>query len=93
MTDEELKAKVAELEAVGIEVHRPVKEYRGWYFGERATVSQADEDRGHYAGDEGVVVIEEVGAPEHGNVRIDFSFIADGNDSGNEIDPNDLEKL
>src|SRR4051812_48945609 len=58
---------------------RPVEKHDGWHFGERVrVVYDSPDDMGPFEGDLGYVVIEEVGAPEHGNVRIDLAVITDG---------------
>jgi hypothetical protein len=55
--------KVAELREQGIEIDRPVPESEGWKFGERVFVIDDDRSGLAFAGDEGIVLTEEVGDP------------------------------
>jgi hypothetical protein len=68
--------RVKELQS-GEPVERPVEEYKGWHFGELVRVLE-DHPGGPNVGDEGTLVLQEVGSPEYGNVRIDVSILLDG---------------
>jgi hypothetical protein len=89
MTFEEAKAHVEAI--IGDEFDRPIEELDGWKFGERVRVLDDDERNGVYEGDEGVLLISEVGAPEYGNVRKAFHILIDDQDCPMEIDPFNIE--
>jgi hypothetical protein len=89
MTFEEAKAKAEAI--IGDELDRPIEELDGWHFGERVSVIEDDEPRGVFAGDEGVLLISEVGAPEYRNVRNAFHILIDGTDCPMEVDPLNIE--
>lgn len=73
---------------------RAVAEHNAWHFGERVRIVEDDEGRGLYAGEEGYLLIHEVGAPEHNNVRVSMSILMDGYDSpGGEVTPDDFEAV
>lgn len=79
--------------ATGFTSDRPVAELHGWHYGERVRAIEDDDDNGIFAGDEGYLIIEEVGSPQHNNVRISTGFIADGYDSDNEVSLNNIEAV
>lgn len=83
--------EVARVRKMGIEVDRPVKEHDGWQFGERVRVIEDDEPHGMYASDEGILVIEEVGSAEHGNVRTAVCILIDDTDCPMEADLFNIE--
>ena len=91
MTDEELQQTVDDLRGKGIEIEDPVPEFQGWNFGERVRPIEDDDERGIFADEEGVLVIERVGSENYGNVRVAMYFVADGCDSGNEVTPEDIQ--
>ena len=75
------------------EVERPVASKAGFIFGQRVRVLEDDEDNGIFAGDEGWLVIEEVGAAEYHNIRTVLGFLADGLDCANTIASDNLEPM
>lgn len=48
-------------------------------------VTEEDESRGLYDGDEGTLHATVVGSEEHHNVRVAAIWVAEGNDSGDEV--------
>lgn len=52
-----------------------------------------DEDMGPFEDDEGELIAQIVGAAEHRNRRVHFSFIGEGMDAGVDVDPQDVEQL
>ena len=80
MTDEEFEAKKAELREHLDDPERAVKEVDGFTFGERVRVLEDDEEEGVFEGDEGVVLIEKVGAAKYGNERAAVFLKCDGRD-------------
>lgn len=88
-TFEEKKAELAK----HIDVpERAMPEHAGFSFGDRVRVLEDDEDRGLFEGAEGVLIIEQVGAPEYNNVRTALYFVEDGMESGNEVHADDIEQ-
>lgn len=51
----------------------------------RFVVAVEDENEGLYEGDEGVLEVSVVGAPQYQNERVWFGFTADGTDGGAEV--------
>lgn len=88
---EEAQAKVAEI--MGEPINRPVEVYQDWHFGTRVRIIEDDEDNGNYADDEGLLVFEEVGAPEYHNVRTAVGVVLDGYDSYNNIELDNVEPI
>lgn len=93
MTDAEFEKIVADLRAKGLEIDRPVKECEGWTIGERVRVLEDDENEGLYSGDEGVIIPEEVGAIEYGNLRTRLYMVIDGQDAMLAIDGFNIEAV
>lgn len=81
--------KVEEL--IGQKIERPVERYDGWSFGERVRVIEDDERDGLCAGDEGYLVLQEVGGAQYGNVRTDVGVLMDGYDTPLSTDLDNLE--
>ncbi|MGH2897173.1 MAG: hypothetical protein ACRDMZ_00750 [Solirubrobacteraceae bacterium] len=90
---EEMVAKLQEEAGQEVEVERPVAECGGWHFGERVRVIDDDEESGMFAGDEGWLVLETVGAAEHGNERVCFGVLADGFADPVEVQPDNIESV
>lgn len=78
-------------EILGEKVERPVERYEGYSFGERVRVVEDDDRDGLFAGDEGYLVLQEVGAAEYGNVRTDVGILMDGYDSPQSTDIDNIE--
>jgi hypothetical protein len=85
--------KVKELRDQGIEIDRPVEEFEGWKFGQHVTVIDDDPHGYVYAGDEGVLVPEQVGSEEHDNLQVKLYIVVDGTDSGVDVDPSNIEPM
>jgi hypothetical protein len=68
---------------------RAVLERSGWRFGER--VRMLDDQDPFQAGEEGHVVIQEVGSAEFNNRRVAVFFMVEGTDAWDEVDPSNLE--
>lgn len=85
---DELK-KVEELTSDPIE--RPVEKHEGWSFGERVRAIEDDERDGVFAGDEGYLVLQEVGSTEYDSVRVDVAILLDGTDSPISTDVYNIE--
>lgn len=72
---------------------RKVDELYGFVFGERVRmIRDYDEDAGPFIGDEGVLVLETVGAPEYRNERDDMFLLVDGTSEPVEIAPDVIER-
>lgn len=83
-----IESKVAELKAkTGFDdLDEAVEEHEGWHYGERVrVVDDVDEETGPWAGDEGYVVINKLGAARYGNERVAIHFLADGTDAPEEV--------
>jgi hypothetical protein len=93
--DDSLRAAIARVQqATGYadeDAERAVPEYNGWQYGERVRIIEDDEREGLFAGDEGFIVIGEVGAPEYGNVRTAIHIIPDGMDGPCEVAYDNIE--
>lgn len=89
MTFEDELKKVEEI--LGSKIARPVESYDGWSFGERVRAIEDDERDGISAGDEGYLVLQEVGAVEYGNVRTDTAILIDGYDDPCSTDLDNIE--
>lgn len=72
-------------------VVRPVRDYDGWTFGDRVRVLEDDDEAGLSEGEEGVLVLEKVGAPEFNSERVAVSILIDGESSTREVDPGIIE--
>lgn len=89
---ETFEEAISRVEAIlGEQINRPVAEHDGWHFGERVRIIDDDDDKGVFAGDEGHVVIEKVGAPEYGNVRTCVAVLVDGTDAPTEVGLDNIE--
>lgn len=75
---EKFDAEVQRLEEHLDDPANAVHELDGFQFGERVRVIEDDEDNGIFAGDEGDLILEEVGAVEYGSQRVMACIVQDG---------------
>lgn len=87
------EAVAAVEKATGFAADRPVAELHGWHYGERVRILEDDDEHGIFAGDEGWLIFEEVGAVEYHNLRVSAGFVPDGQDSGDEVSLDNLESV
>jgi hypothetical protein len=93
-TIEELIEQVRE--ATGAEPDAPdraVREHEGFTYGDRVRVLDDVEEEGVFADDEGVLVIERVGAAEYQNERVMLGLIPDGMDGAVEVTSDNIEQV
>lgn len=57
---------------------RAVKKYDDFTFGERVRLLEDNEEEGVFAGEEGRVIIEQLGSEEHGSLRTAVFLVAEG---------------
>lgn len=93
--DDALRATIARIQQetgfVDDDADRAVAEHEGWQYGERVRIVEDDERHGLFMGDEGIVIISEVGAPEFGNVRTMLGVLIDDTDCPMEVSPFNIE--
>jgi hypothetical protein len=88
-TFEEKKAELAEYLDEG---DRAVEEHSGFKFGDRVRVIEdSDDPDSVYAGDEGLLIIEKVGAEQYANVRVGLFIVEPGVRDVVEVDPANIE--
>jgi hypothetical protein len=93
--DDALRATIARVQQstgfVDADAERAVASHEGWNYGERVRIVEDDEREHLYAGEEGYVIISEVGAPEYGNVRISLCILLDDTDCPMPVSPFNIE--
>lgn len=74
-----------------VEEEEAVFEHDGWNYGDRARMTEDNDDEGVFSGDEGWLVPCKVGAVEYGSTRTVLYFLADGMSSPIEVQPDQIE--
>lgn len=81
------------LMATSFEPDRPRAVLGEWRYGDRVRAIEDDDEEQFWSGDEGYIVIEEVGAPEHNNVRTVCYFLVDNTDCPVNFHPDAVEDV
>lgn len=72
---------------------RAVLEHEGFTWGDRVRVIEDDEDNGLFEGDEGFVIIGNVGSAEYRNERVMLAFLGDGFTDPNQCTADQIEAV